>query len=66
MNIPVGIGHIGKEQYENELKALVGGVKVDCEICDATFFLKGGMNALLSDVHQQFVCSECDAKELNS
>ena len=59
MNIPQGIGHIGEKEYENELQALVSGVKVDCECCGKEYFLKGGMQALLDNVHQDFICEEC-------
>ena len=62
MNIPVGIGHIGEEEYQNELKALVGGVKVNCESCGAQYFLGGGMKALLADFDQAFTCSDCATK----
>ena len=63
MNIPVGIGHIGEEEYQNELKALVCGVKVDCESCGAQYFLDGGMKALLADFDQAFICLDCATKE---
>ena len=57
--IPIGIGPIGKEQYQNELQALVGGVIVTCEQCEKEYTLKGGMQALINDFDQEFICEAC-------
>ena len=57
--IPKGIGHIGKEEYKNELQALVSTVQVPCDTCGNQYELKGGMETLVSDFDQEFICPHC-------
>ena len=64
MRIPEGIGHIGEEQYENELKALVSGVMMTCEQCNKEYALQGGMAALIASFDTMsaadaYLCPDC-------
>lgn len=63
MDRPYGIGHIGKEQYQNEMEVLIAGVKCDCEKCGKEFMLEGGIKALIDDFDQPFICSNCEAQQ---
>ena len=62
MNIPKGIGHIGKEEYQNELQALVSGVIMTCDDCGKEYALEGGMKALIDsfdDMPEKYLCPNC-------